>query len=156
MKTPRQVLFDRHQHANHKLDALRRTALASLTSPAVSPLTPALSPSTREGEETGGRRRLVDLQREFIRRILSLRWHLAGMSAVWLVIIWLNSDATSASAPITAKKNSPSAREVLMALRENRRQILELLDANMAEPSPASQPVAPPRRSGLDSTNVVA
>jgi len=142
MKTPRQILFERHHRASPKLDAVRHNALASLF------------PATRQGRlpekpTTGAlvsRRSLV----------LSLRWHLAGMSAAWLVIACLNSDSTSASAPVTAKQNSPSPREVLMALRENRRQILELLDTPMADPAPAPQPVAPPRRSGLESTNTMA
>jgi len=94
--------------------------------------------------------------REFFRGIVALRWHLAGMSAAWLIVAWLNSDSVSAPPEIAAKKNSPSPREVLMALRENRRQILELLDSPMSEPSPAPKPVAPPRRSGLESTNAMA
>ena len=70
MKTPREILFKRHQAAEPKLDAIRETAVAStydrrIHSPAVTDCRYSL--------------------REFL---FSLRWHLAGMGAVWLVIVF--------------------------------------------------------------------
>src|SRR6266852_4996453 len=55
--------------------------------------------------------------------LYSLRWHLAGMSAAWLVVALLNVQPSPAPTTIiTRQKNSPSPRQLLMALRENRRQ----------------------------------
>jgi len=60
-----------------------------------------------------------------------LRWHLAGLSAAWLIVLVLNIDHSQAPSPVLAKQNIPSPQQLLTALRENRRQVLELTGARV-------------------------
>jgi hypothetical protein len=110
MKTPRELLFERHRHAQPKLDALRRETLAATTKP----VQPAMS--------------LRDMLR-------SLRWHLAGMSALWALVLFLHlgtGSETSMIASIPPAK-IPPPQVVMAALRENRRQLFEMIDARPPE-----------------------
>jgi hypothetical protein len=105
MKTPRDILLEHHRAAAPKLDAIRRDVL-----------------------NAGGEQAPQDSW-SLHGFLWSLRWHLAGMSAIWLVIIFLNMDPgqgprmTAAVLPV--KRASPQV--VLLSLRENRRQIAELI-----------------------------
>ena len=86
-----------------------------------------------------------------------LRWHLAGMSAAWLVVALLNVEPSPAPTAIMSRqKDSPSARQLLMALRENRRQLLELIGPPVTEPAPPPRAPVPPPRSELRSATVMA
>ena len=105
MKTPRELLFEQHRSASPKLDAIRRDVLRAVDEPA-----------SRDSWSW----------RDFL---FSLRWHLAGMSGIWLVIIFLNLGSghgprMMASVPPVAKA---SPQVVLLSLRENRRQIAEMI-----------------------------
>ncbi len=122
MKTLREILFERHQAAEPKLDVVRQKVLASIAS----------------GKSGVGQRHVRE-KPTWIFALLSLRWHLAGLSAAWLLVAILNSDQSSA-APVLAKASDSSPRQLLLALRENRRQLSELI-----EPPPA-EPIAAPRR----------
>ena len=83
------------------------------------------------------------------------RWHLAGMSAVWLLIALLNMTQSSTLAPAMVKQTTPSANQVLMALRENRRQLLELIEPSPTETSPTLPSFVPRRRSELASSSAM-
>jgi hypothetical protein len=112
MKTPREILFKRHQAAEPNLDAIRETAVASVCNRRI-----ASSPAVTD-------RRYY--WREFF---FSLRWHLAGMGAVWLVVAFLSLNASHSpgqAASVPAQK-IPSAQIIMASLRENRRQLLELM-----------------------------
>jgi hypothetical protein len=119
MKTPRELLLQRHQAIEPKLDAVRRNALAALERPGI-----------------------AQSWREFV---FSIRWHLAGMSAVWIAVLLLNLGSAPGSTVVIAQDKTPSARVLLEALLKNRRELLEL-----TEMPAASEPVAPlPRRSEI-------
>ena len=64
----------------------------------------------------------------------SLRWHLAGMSAIWLVIALLNLDSTQGSRMVAAVPPAkiPPPETIIASLRENRRQLSQII-----EPQPA-------------------
>ena len=67
--------------------------------------------------------------REFF---FSLRWHLAGMSAVWLMIVLLNLNvghSVSLASAVQVGK-IPSAQIILASLRENRRELLETIQSS--------------------------
>ncbi len=114
MKKPREILFERHRAAEPNLDTLRQKTIARFaTAPAVNSRTRPSAPS---------------LWRDLL---LSLRWHLAGLSAAWLIVLVLNIDHSQAPSPVLAKQNIPSPQQLLAALRENRRQILELTGARV-------------------------
>lgn len=121
MKTPREILLARHRAAESKLDAIRETVVASVQERRIH--SPAVT------------RRRYSL-RDFL---FSLRWHLAGMSAAWLVIVLLNlniSQPASLASVMPAAK-IPPPQIILASLRENRRELLEMIQ-------PAESRAAPP------------
>ena len=104
MKTPREILLERHQAAESKLDEIRKTAVASVDDRRIN--SPAI---TDRGYHW----------REFL---FSLRWHLAGMSAVWLVIALLNLNAghsANLAAAMPRAKDSVGANHSGLAARKS-------------------------------------
>jgi hypothetical protein len=128
MKTPREILFDRHRSTESKLDAIRQDAVRGL-------IRAQSRQSLRETDSPG----FSDSLRAFF---LSLRWHLAGMSAVWLIAMFLNMDLSPSPTVSVAKHDVTTPRQLLASLQEYRRQLWLLME------SPVSEPVSsPPRRS---------
>ena len=131
MKTPREILLERHQAAESKLDAIRQSAVAA-----------ACDRRKANSPTVIGRRYNW---REFL---FSLRWHFAALSAVWLVIAFLGLTAAhspSLTAAVPAQK-IPSAQIIMASLRENRRQLLELIQpADAHETGPVRLLVPQPR-----------
>jgi hypothetical protein len=117
MKTPKEILLQRHGAVEPQLNAVRQNALAALNRPA-----------------------LGQACREFL---LSMRWHLAGMAAIWLTVLFLQFDSTSGPAAAIARNKIPAARVLLSALLQNRRELIELTGA----PASGEPAVPPPRRS---------
>lgn len=105
MKTPRELLFEQHRSASPKLDAIRRDVLAM--------------------DKRQTCRNSWSL-RDFL---WSTRWHLAGMSAIWVCIIFLHISSNHGPQMMVivppVKRASPQV--VLASLRENRRQIAEMI-----------------------------
>jgi len=140
MKTPREILIERHRDAEPKLDAIRQKALEGLERKSADDC------SRRREDHHGGSP--IRLLNSAAARLLgssvvrSWRWHIAGLSAAWLAIALLNVDRTPTPSPTIVKQNIPSAHQLLTAMRENRRQLLEI----MALPA-GEQPVTPSRRS---------
>ena len=126
MKTPREILLERHQAAEPKLDAIRQSVVAAVYDRRTTKITDS-SPVTD--------------RRHFWREFLfSLRWHLAGLGASWLVILVLNLNVgpstTFASALPAAKIPPPQI--ILASLRENRRELQQLIQpAESSETRPA-------------------
>ena len=90
--------------------------------------------------------------RDSLRRLLrSLRWHLAGMSTVWLIVLLLNMDHSPVAPQNLARENIPSPQQLLASLRENRRLLLEMIGPPVNEPA-----AIPPRRSQLQFTMAIA
>jgi len=151
MKTPREVLFERHQSAEPKLDAIRQAALAALGQrrAEVRVRESVSEPCAPRWTSWRGpaHARMCGV-RELL---LSFRWHLAGMSAVWLLVVLLNLDHSPTLAQNIVKENIPSPQRLLASLRENRRQLLELIEAPVIEPAPV-----PPRRSELQAASLMA
>jgi hypothetical protein len=118
MKTPRKILFQRHEGATPKLDALREEVLQTQLRPKKAPP--------------------VNSWREWL---LGFRPHFAAMSAVWIVVLLLHLSDGAPPGPALAVAGDkiPPPRLILAALRENRRQLLELIGPRDAEP-PKSLP----------------
>jgi hypothetical protein len=135
MKTPREVLFQRHHSAEAKLDRIRNGIVAGLE-----------SVPSRQMESP----RPASLLRSFI---LPLRWHLAGLSVAWVIVALLNIDRPS-DAP-TAQQVQTQPRHLLTELQENRRQILELVDSPAVEPAAMPPAFIPRRRSAIESPSVI-
>ncbi len=135
MKTLREVLYEKHQAAEPGLDALRQRVIAGLAPGGA---------KRGAGEWAAG---VAALEAGWRQRLWSLRWHLAGMSAAWVLALALNLDPAPASARRAAHRDAPSAEQALAALRENHRQIREMVAAPGAEPVPAPTELAPSPRS---------
>ena len=123
MKTPREILLERHRPAEGKLDAIRQSVVVQSILPETAPL------GTR-------------LTRELL---MPLRWHLAGLSAVWLLVAVLNADHAS-PAVIATDGGGSSPRQLMVVLAENRRQLVEMIEPAAAELAPAAPPPFVPRR----------
>jgi hypothetical protein len=108
MKTPRELLLDRHRAAQSKLNAIRQGALASMEKDA-----PERSSMT-----------LRDILRSF-------RWHLAGMGAVWVFVLFLHLDTSRAPQMMATvpPAKTLSRQFIMVSVRENRRQLSEMIEA---------------------------
>ena len=126
MKTPREILLQKHQGAEPKLDAIREMVVGEGRRAAV--------PKTRI---TGTATLPAWSWREFL---FSLRWHMAGLGTAWVVIALLNLNighSTSLASAMPAAK-IPPPQIILASLRENRRELLELMqpaEAHAARPA---------------------
>ena len=127
MKTPSEILLDRHASAQSKLDAIRHSVVAQFARP---------SQSWRE-------------------RVIPLRWHLAGMAAAWALVALLHFERPPVPSTLVAENNSSTPRDFLVALLENRRQLGEMMDPAVSEAPPTPQPFVPRRRSELQSACAV-
>jgi hypothetical protein len=120
MKTPRDILFARHQAAKPRLDAVRRNVL---------------------NVEFQEERRAVDtatlpmlIWRELIfpcRRI----W--AGLTAVWILIFIVNFSQRDGSQAVIAKSSPPP--EMMMTFRDQQKWLDELL-ADRSLPADVGRP----------------
>ena len=145
MKTPREVLFEQHQAAEAKLDAIREQVVAGLAQEGnagakrMTPVVPrqALAPGAAWGQFWW-----------------SLRWHLAGLSAAWLVVLALSIDHTPAPTHRLARQDTQSSRQLLAVLRENQRQLRELIGAPAAEPALEPRKLPPSPRSQIQPLSI--
>jgi len=120
MKTPRQILLQQHQPATQKLDAIRAGLVAAM---AAKPAPETLS------------------WRDIAR---SLRWHLAALSAAWVVVMTLNIDHSPGAVAMIPREKIPPPQQIWASLRESRRLLQEYSDAPVVEMT-----VVPGRRSEI-------
>jgi hypothetical protein len=122
MKTPREILLKRQGEMKQRLDGVRRAALNAITKE------PERSPVS-----------LVQWLRSF-------RWHAVGLSAAWLVILLLHVDARHAPTTMAAIPTAkiPPPQVIMATLRENRRQLSEMIGADApAAKTPELLPLHP-------------
>lgn len=129
MKSPRDILLQRHAEAEAELDRLRRGVIAS---------------HLPEGDEARAKG-AGEWHTGLVRALFSLRWHVTGLAAAWVVIAVLNHDNASPTAPTYATLSKSSVEQLVLAIKENRRLFGELFEPT-AE-SPKVQPLSVPRRS---------
>jgi hypothetical protein len=120
VKTPRDILLQHHRNAQPKLDAIRKTVIAKETQPAETHTS----------------------LREILR---SLRWHLAGLSAAWLLVLILHADSDRTPMLATATPKPPAPQVMLASLREHRRLLSEMADAHTSDNEPRELFVPKPR-----------
>ena len=144
MKTPRELLLERHQSAEAKLktiraDDLARHARASANQP------------SRQLQSSFSR---ASAARQFWQEALwPWRRVWLGLASVWLVLLALNL-ATDEGPKMASHKTPPPDPELMAALREQRRLMLELIEPSA--PAPASRPKATGPRSEQRQTLVLA
>jgi hypothetical protein len=133
MKTPREILFARHQAAAPKLDAIRHDVLSAEFKVGQAS---RLSPSGRmEKSETGATPVLRLLWQELV---LPSRRIWAGLAAVWVLIFVFDFSQHDPSERM-ARKSPPPSPEMILTFRQQERLLTELIGPN--EP----QAVAPPK-----------
>lgn len=123
MKSPRELILDRHQAATPDLDAVRARALAALTA--------AGAPAKHE---TPGR---IHAILEGIRWMSPWPRQLAALGCLWLLVSVLNHQSAPQLPAATAAVSPVTAHRIVSSIREYRRQISELM-------APPSLPVAIP------------
>jgi hypothetical protein len=130
MKTPREILLERHRAAQPKLDAVRRAALATVKN---APESPRIS------------------LRQWLQ---SLRWHVVGLGAAWLFILFLRLDTNRVPGTMAAipPAKIPPSQVIMASLRENRRQLLEMMEANLPAGKPPELFPAGPRSERREET----
>ncbi len=133
MKTPREILLDRHRKAEPRLDAIRERILA--TELPVEADSRSLPMDHSFSLAVAG----MKLWRELI---LPCRRIWCGLAAVWLVIAVMNV-ASKDSPKIANRRTSPPNSEILMATREQRLLRQELLGSSIIPAAPPG--VIPPR-----------
>jgi hypothetical protein len=128
MKTPREILLQRHQAAQPRLDEIRQGAISRFAKP----------PGPRT--EWPPLRALFTLWRELI---WPCRRTWAGLVAVWLVLLTLQL-ASRDPAEVAARKTPPPSPEVLMVLRQQQLLLAELVERS--ESRAAGRPKTAPAR----------
>ncbi|HEY0455684.1 MAG TPA: hypothetical protein VGE41_04875 [Verrucomicrobiae bacterium] len=145
MKTPRDLLIERHRAAEEKLAERRQQFVAGL---ARTQRSDALKPeSTRS--VASAREERSSAWREWF---WSFRWHLTGLSAAWMIVFFLNMEHSSSRSPLITKRDLPTPQQFLVALQEHRRLLMEMLDLN-SEPNVTPPSLPPARRSEIENTN---
>src|SRR5689334_17355107 len=115
MKTPREILFERHRQAEPRLNKVRRQALAELTAARSEA---GLRQSRSEGL----------LKKIWLELIWPSRRAWAGMATLWLALLAVNFGMKATATSSTAGRSARSG-ELVRALEEQRRLLAELLPA---------------------------
>ncbi len=134
MKTPREILLDRHRKAEARLDAIRERILA--TELPVEADSRSLPLNHSFSLAVAG----MKLWRELI---LPCRRIWCGLAAVWLVIAVMNIASKDSPKIANRRRTSPPNSEILMATREQRLLRQELLGSSIIPAAPPG--VIPPR-----------
>ncbi|HET7624028.1 MAG TPA: hypothetical protein VFM25_02095 [Verrucomicrobiae bacterium] len=140
MKTPREILFERHRTSDAKLDSIRQNVLAA------------------ECRNEFQKRKQAVILRAFPFRIGMIFWRelilparriWVGFAVVWMVIFALNAADKNDSALKMAKSKVPPA-EILLALQRQQEMLAEF--NTPPQPEVAEKPKSSPKpRSALRS-----
>ena len=126
MKTPREVLFGKHQGIESKLDKVRTEALAesfdgkAKTNSNLAELAPNSIASSW-----------------FVELLQSLRPHFVGLAGAWLIILGIYFATRETSSPILVEAPAPSP-EVIATLKEQKQLFTQLIGS-----SENNQPAGP-------------
>ncbi|HUB87699.1 MAG TPA: hypothetical protein VMB22_07375 [Verrucomicrobiae bacterium] len=136
MKTPREILLERHQAAAPKLDAIRQSAVAAVCDRRIS--------NERRSQTTA----TMILKTFWLELVWPCRRIWAGLAAVWVLIFVFNLSQRDPSELMARKTPSPSPQMVLAFWQQEK-----LLDELMGPDKPPAveppQPFLPQPRSEL-------
>jgi hypothetical protein len=127
MKTPRDTLFQRHQAAAPKLDAIRREVMAGL--------------NHQDAKAQRGTVNFLSLclggsNKLWLELVWPCRRIWAGLAAVWILIFAVNFSQRD-PAEMMARKSPPPSPEIMLAFRQQEMLLAELTDQKetpIAEP----------------------
>jgi len=136
MKTPRELLFRKHQPIEPALDDLREKFIAGLPS--------------QNNRSTLANQYVADEHYAFdwFRLLLVPRWQFAALAAAWVLIATLRLGAGMEPNPHPNQPQLRATHPLILTLKENRRQLVEFSGGSTAPVAPL---LAPPhsRRSCL-------
>jgi hypothetical protein len=131
MKSPRELLLEKHLKTTPALDAVRRRAMETLF----------------VQEEPKPRL----LWKVWLELIMPYRRAWTGLAAIWLVVLGFSIASLDGSQPVYAQSKAPT-RETIMVMREQMRELAELVklvkNDEFVEPVEPTEPVRksePPR-----------
>lgn len=131
MKTPREILFERHRQAEPKLDAVRRKALAAL------PVAGSVNNAHFNTRAAFHPARAV-LRKTWLELIWPSRRVWAGMAVIWLGVLAANLEMKATSTTVPAVQ-SAHTRELAWAFEERQRLLAELLVPVSPPPAAAAR-----------------
>ncbi len=148
MKTPRQILFEKHQAVTPKLDLIRQRAISP--SPA---LTPALSHPMGEGElYPAGLEKSIPWKL-WLELIWPARRVWLGVAGLWVIIAVLNFSIPEEA--IVMASSSPMNQKTMAGLQEQNRLMTQLLRADESEVFDAEEPARSRTRSDIRSQQMI-
>ena len=151
MRTLREVLLEKHQAAEPKLDAIRERVNAGLGAG-------ARDARARSKEMARGWQPVsAAIESSWRQFFWSLRYHLAGLGAAWLVALTLGIDRTPDPTPGVTRRSEASPQQLLAALLESQRKLRELVAAPDSAPAqePPRRPPSPQSQGQPSSTTAV-
>jgi hypothetical protein len=116
MKTPRDILFARHQTAAPELDAVRRSVVIELNNKGA---------KAQSGSENFASSCLCCLDQIWLELVWPCRRIWTGLAAIWILIFIVNFSQRDSSQVHLAKSSSPAA--MTMTLRDQQKLLNELL-----------------------------
>jgi len=134
MKTPREILLNRHRNAEPKLDAIRHTTVAAVCD--------CRSMDAERRSQTAA----TIARRLWCELVLPARRILAGLAAAWVVILSLNFYAADHTTQ-QVRQAAPPSPELRLALREQRRELARLIEPSMVPVSEQPKSLHPSPRS---------
>ena len=135
MRTPREILFNRHEAAEPSLDAIRQQAVATVCDRRAR----GGKPLAVAGRRAVGR---ISLWRELI---LPRPQAWAGLAAVWILILALKLSTHDASH--VAEKSSAAPPEVMAELKQQKHLFAELAGISQLSDVETPKPFLPRPRS---------
>ena len=129
MKTPREILLERHRATAPKLDAIRREVVEELNNK---------DAKTQSILSSFAPLRLCCSNKIWLELVWPCRRIWTGLAAVWILIFAFNFSQHD-PAELMARKSTPPSPEMILTFRQQERLLAELIGPN--EP----QAVAPPK-----------
>ena len=142
MKTPRDLLFARHQNAGPKLDSIRHEIVTDEFK-SVGQASRLSSSERVKKSETGATPVLRLLWRELI---LPCRRIWAGLATAWILIFVFNFSQRD-PAERMARKSPPPSPEMILTFRQQERLLAELIGPNETQAAEPPKPFLPQPRS---------
>jgi hypothetical protein len=129
MKTPRDILFARHQNIAPKLDAIRQSTVATVCDRRA---------STNDAHERRSQTAATTILRTFWRELIfPCRRIWTGLATIWILILIVNVSQRDGSQTMVAKSAPPA--EMMMTFRDQQKWLDELL-ADRSLPGDAERP----------------
>jgi hypothetical protein len=135
MKSPRDILFNRHESAAPKLDAIRQSTVAAVC-------------DRRLGMNDARERRSATtiIQTIWLELVWPSRRIWTGLAAVWVLIFIFNFSQRD-PAEMMAWKSPPSSPEMILTFPQQERLMAELIGPNETQAVAPSKPFLPQPRS---------